>query len=40
MAQDAGFEIDVIGDGVAREQMPAPGVRIAPGGRVAVRFAP
>jgi cell division protein FtsI (penicillin-binding protein 3) len=40
MAQDAGFEIDVIGDGVAREQMPAPGVRIAPGGRVAVRFEP
>jgi cell division protein FtsI (penicillin-binding protein 3) len=40
MAQDAGFEIDVIGDGIAREQAPAPGTRIAPGGRVAVRFEP
>ena len=40
LAQETGFEIDVIGDGLAREQAPAPGARIAPGGRVAVRFAP
>ena len=40
IAQESGFEIDVIGDGVAREQAPAPGSRIAPGGRVAVRFGP
>jgi len=40
MAQETGFEIDVIGDGVAREQAPAPGSHIAPGGRVAVRFRP
>jgi cell division protein FtsI (penicillin-binding protein 3) len=40
MAQEAGFEIDVIGDGVAREQAPPPGTRIAPGGHVAVRFTP
>ena len=40
MAQEAGFEIDVIGEGVAREQAPAPGSHIAPGGRVAVRFSP
>ncbi len=40
MAQETGFEIDVIGEGVAREQAPAPGSRIAPGGRVAVRFRP
>jgi cell division protein FtsI (penicillin-binding protein 3) len=40
MAQEAGFEIDVIGDGMAREQAPPPGTRIAPGGRVAVRFEP
>ena len=40
MAQEAGFEIDVIGDGVAREQAPPAGTRIAPGGRVAVRFTP
>jgi cell division protein FtsI (penicillin-binding protein 3) len=39
IAQEAGFEIDVIGDGVAREQAPPAGTRIAPGGRVAVRFA-
>ena len=39
-AQETGFEIDVIGEGVAREQMPPPGARIAPGGRVAVRFSP
>jgi cell division protein FtsI (penicillin-binding protein 3) len=40
MAQEAGFEIDVIGDGIAHEQAPQPGTRIAPGGRVAVRFEP
>jgi len=40
IAQEAGFEIDVIGEGVAREQAPPPGSRIAAGGRVAVRFAP
>jgi cell division protein FtsI (penicillin-binding protein 3) len=40
LAQEAGFDIDVIGEGVAREQAPPAGSRIAPGGRVAVRFAP
>jgi cell division protein FtsI (penicillin-binding protein 3) len=40
LAQEAGFEIDVIGEGVAREQAPAAGAHIAPGGRVAVRFTP
>lgn len=40
MAQETGFDIDVIGEGVAREQAPPPGSRIAPGGHVAVRFAP
>lgn len=39
IAQRAGLDIDVIGSGVAREQQPPPGVRIAPGSRVAVRFA-
>ena len=38
IAQDAGIEIDVVGTGVAREQMPPPGSRIPPGGHVAVRF--
>ncbi|MBI2682763.1 MAG: transpeptidase family protein [Acidobacteriales bacterium] len=37
-AQQAGIEIDVIGSGVAREQAPAPGQTIPPGGRVTVRF--
>jgi len=40
MAQEAGFEIDVVGDGLAREQAPPAGTRIAPGGHVAVRFTP
>ena len=38
-AQRAGIEIEVIGDGVARSQSPAPGERIPPGGHVVVRFA-
>jgi cell division protein FtsI (penicillin-binding protein 3) len=40
LAQEIGLEIEVIGQGMAREQVPAPGTRIAPGGRVAVRFSP
>ena len=40
IAQETGFEIDVIGGGLAREQAPAPGTRIAPGSHVAVRFTP
>jgi len=38
-AQLAGIEIDVIGSGIAVEQMPAAGQRIPPGMRVSVRFA-
>ena len=37
-AQRAGLEIQAIGSGVAREQSPAAGTRIAPGSRIAVRF--
>lgn len=37
-AQDAGVEIDVVGSGVAREQVPGPGERIPPGTHVMVRF--
>lgn len=37
-AQDAGVEIDVVGTGVARSQMPLPGQRVAPGTRIAVHF--
>ena len=38
-AQNSGVELDAIGTGVAREQSPAPGAPMPPGGRVAVRFA-
>jgi cell division protein FtsI (penicillin-binding protein 3) len=37
-AQSAGIELEVSGSGVGREQSPAPGARIAQGGRVSVRF--
>ncbi len=38
-AQNSGFEINAIGSGVAREQAPQPGERVAAGARIAVRFA-
>jgi cell division protein FtsI (penicillin-binding protein 3) len=38
-AQSSGFEINVIGSGMAREQSPLPGSRVAAGARIAVRFA-
>jgi len=37
-AQQAGVEIDIVGSGVAREQFPPPGARLAPGAHVSVRF--
>jgi cell division protein FtsI (penicillin-binding protein 3) len=37
-AQDAGLDLDAIGSGVAREQSPSPGSRVATGSRVVVRF--
>lgn len=37
-AQASGIELNVIGSGTAREQSPAPGSPMPPGGRVAVRF--
>jgi cell division protein FtsI/penicillin-binding protein 2 len=37
-AQNAGIELDIVGNGIAREQMPAPGSRIPAGRHVAVRF--
>ncbi len=37
-AQQAGIELDIVGNGIAREQMPAPGSRIPAGRHVAVRF--
>jgi len=38
-AQNSGFEINAMGSGVAREQSPPPGERVAAGARIAVRFA-
>jgi cell division protein FtsI (penicillin-binding protein 3) len=38
IAQESGIDIDIIGSGVAREQSPPAGTRIATGARVAVRF--
>ncbi|MBV9609782.1 MAG: PASTA domain-containing protein, partial [Acidobacteria bacterium] len=40
LAQESGLDIEVIGNGVAREQTPAPGLRIPLGSRIAVRFMP
>jgi cell division protein FtsI (penicillin-binding protein 3) len=37
-AQDAGLDLDAIGSGVAREQSPLPGARVAAGSRITVRF--
>lgn len=37
-AQQSGFELAVIGTGVAREQSPPAGTRMPPGSKVAVRF--
>lgn len=37
-AQDAGFDIEVQGNGLARDQWPAPGTRVAAGSRIVVRF--
>jgi len=38
-AQDAGLDLEAIGSGVAREQSPQPGARVAAGSRITVRFA-
>ncbi len=37
-AQSAGIELEISGSGVGREQSPAAGARILPGGHVVVRF--
>jgi cell division protein FtsI (penicillin-binding protein 3) len=38
LAQQSGFDLEVVGSGVAREQYPSPGSHIASGSRVTVRF--
>jgi hypothetical protein len=37
-AHRAGFELQVVGSGVAREQQPPPGAYLPPGSKIAVRF--
>jgi cell division protein FtsI (penicillin-binding protein 3) len=37
-AQDAGLDLAAVGSGVAREQSPEPGAKVAAGSRVTVRF--
>ena len=37
-AQDAQLELDIIGSGIARNQIPAPGSHVAAGSRIVVRF--
>ena len=37
-AQDAGLDLDAVGSGLARQQSPMPGSRVAAGARVMVRF--
>jgi len=37
-AQEAGLEIEALGNGVARDQSPPPGARVPSGGRILVRF--
>jgi cell division protein FtsI (penicillin-binding protein 3) len=37
-AQDAGLDLDAVGSGVAREQSPAAGAKVAAGSRVVVKF--
>lgn len=37
-AQDAGLDLDAIGSGIAKEQSPEPGTKVAAGSRVVVRF--
>ena len=39
IAQQSGLEMDAVGSGVAREQWPAPGSRLATGQKITVRFA-
>jgi cell division protein FtsI (penicillin-binding protein 3) len=38
-ARKAGFELQIVGSGTAREQQPPPGAYLPPGSKIAVRFA-
>jgi beta-lactam-binding protein with PASTA domain len=38
MAEERGLDVDVVGSGLAREQSPSPGSRVAAGSTVTVTF--
>ena len=38
-AGSAGLQVEITGDGIAREQAPAPGTVVAPGTKIVVRCA-
>jgi cell division protein FtsI (penicillin-binding protein 3) len=38
LAQDTGLDLDALGSGVGREQLPAPGTHVAAGSKVTVKF--
>jgi hypothetical protein len=37
-ARKAGFELQIVGSGMAREQQPPAGAYLPPGSKIAVRF--
>jgi cell division protein FtsI (penicillin-binding protein 3) len=38
MAQETGLDLDAVGSGLARQQSPPPGSRVASGSQVTVKF--
>ena len=38
MAATAGLNVEIVGDGIAREQAPAPGTKVPNGTKIVVRF--
>jgi len=38
MAQENGLDLDVVGSGLARQQLPLPGSHVASGSQVTVKF--
>jgi cell division protein FtsI (penicillin-binding protein 3) len=39
LAEEDGLDLDAVGDGLARDQSPLPGTRVASGAKITVRFA-
>jgi beta-lactam-binding protein with PASTA domain len=38
LAEESGLDLDAVGDGTALDQSPAPGMHVATGSRVTVKF--